>query len=131
MIKAYIIFGILGWLMEILWTGFNSLLKKDLKLISNTSIWMFFIYGMASFMAPICKMIAPFPVIIRGGVYVVCIFAAEFIFGSLLKRINICPWDYSKYKYNIKGVIRLDYAPVWFVAGLIFETVYKYIVAFF
>ena len=33
----------------------------------------------------------------------------------------MCPWDYSGAKTSIKGVIRLDYAPYWMIAGLIFE----------
>ena len=34
-------------------------------------------------------------------------------------------WDYSRAKFNIKGVIRLDYAPLWFTAGLFFEKFLK------
>ena len=30
-----------------------------------------------------------------------------------------------KSKYNIKGIIRLDYAPAWFGAGLLFEKLLK------
>ena len=128
MFKAYVIFGILGWIMEILWTGINSLIKRNFKLTSSTSIWMFFIYGAAAFLSPVCDLVSPFPVLLRGGVYVVCIFAAEFVSGSMLKQINVCPWDYSHNKYNINGVIRLDYMPVWFTAGMIFEFVHKYFI---
>ena len=45
----------------------------------------------------------------------------EFISGSFLKKHNACPWDYSDAALNYKGIIRLDYAPVWFVVGLIYE----------
>lgn len=31
------------------------------------------------------------------------------------------PWDYSHARLNVKGVIRLDYAPVWFLTGLLYE----------
>lgn len=41
----------------------------------------------------------------------------------MLKKAFKCPWDYSKCKYNIKGVIRLDYAPIWFIVGLFYENV--------
>ena len=33
----------------------------------------------------------------------------------------MCPWDYSRARSNIQGVIRLDYAPVWFLTGLLYE----------
>ena len=49
------------------------------------------------------------------------IFTAEYITGYILKKRNMCPWDYSKAKYNINGLIRLDYAPLWFLVGLVFE----------
>mgnify|MGYP000069727767 FL=1 len=57
----------------------------------------------------------------RGSVYTCCIFAGEYLTGSLLKRHNACPWDYSSSPCNVRGLIRLDYAPYWFGAGLIFE----------
>jgi len=49
------------------------------------------------------------------------IFSTEYITGKLLSRKNLCPWDYSNSRFNIGRVIRLDYAPYWFGAGLIFE----------
>lgn len=49
------------------------------------------------------------------------IFAAEFGTGMFLKHYDMCPWDYSNTPYHYKGVIRLDYAPVWFLTGLIYE----------
>lgn len=107
--------------MEIVWTGLHSLLTGDPKLVGNTSIWMFPIYGMAALFTPICSILKGKNFIIRGGIYAVCIFIAEFTTGALLRSFQLCPWDYSNAKYNIMGLIRLDYAPVWFIAGLIFE----------
>lgn len=115
--------------MEIIWTGFHSFLHKNYKLTANTSIWMFFIYGMAIFLEPICDALSMFPVIVRGGVYTVCIFAVEYITGTFLKKVDICPWDYSASRFSVQGVIRLDYAPAWFAAGLIFESIYRFLVA--
>ena len=33
------------------------------------------------------------------------------------------PWDYSGVPHQYKGVIRLDYLPVWFLTGLFFEKI--------
>lgn len=49
------------------------------------------------------------------------IFSAEYISGKLLRKKEFCPWDYSRAKWNIGKVIRLDYAPLWFLVGLFFE----------
>jgi len=113
--------------MEILWTGAASLLRRDFKLSANTSIWMFFIYGSVLFLEPVCDMLAPYPIIIRGCVYVICIFAAEYLTGLALRRARICPWDYSGSAYNVHGVISLNYAPAWFAAGLVFEAMYRFL----
>ena len=125
MMTKFLIYGVMGWCMEIIWTGFNSLLKKDFKLNANTSLWMFFIYGMAIFLEPTYELLIKLPFIVRGGIYVICIFFAEYVTGCLLKKVNACPWDYSDSRYNINGIIRLDYAPLWFIAGLIFEGVHR------
>ncbi len=114
--------------MEILWTGFHSLKDKDYKMTATTSIWMFFIYGMVVFFEPVCDLLAGLPIIIRGGVYVLCIFGIEYLTGGFLRRLGTCPWDYTGSRFSINGLIRLDYAPAWFLAGIIFETVYRQLI---
>ena len=125
MIKRFLLFGVIGWCMEIIWTGFASLFKGDLAMTSKTSIWMFFIYGFAGLLQPVINYFMRYPLVVRGGLYVLFIFAVEFICGFLMTQFNACPWDYSGARYNVMGVIRLDFAPVWFLAGVIFEYAHK------
>ncbi len=47
--------GTTGWCMEIIFTSLRCISDKNRKLIGNTSIWMFPIYGMASFLKPVCS----------------------------------------------------------------------------
>lgn len=125
-VKDYLLCGLCGWCMECFWTGLASLCKrKDKTLSCKTSVWMFPIYGMAAFLTPICKKLENRSALIRGGVYLLLIYSTEFVSGIILKKHNACPWDYSKAKLNFKGVIRLDYAPAWFLAGLCFEKLLK------
>lgn len=120
----FITCGLLGWCMECGFTGLHSLRShKDPELTCHTSIWMFPIYGAAAFLTPICKLLKNTNTLIRGGIYTVCIFITEFCTGELLKKYKACPWDYSKAKFNLKGVIRFDYAPLWFIMGLFFEKI--------
>ena len=49
------------------------------------------------------------------------IFSVEYTTGSLLAKHQLCPWDYQRSRWNIRRYIRLDYAPLWFGAGLLFE----------
>jgi len=109
--------------MEILWTGLHAFRVRNLKLIGKSSLWMFPIYGCAAFLAPVMRRMKKVHILKRGLVYMLCIFSGEYISGSLLKSRNICPWDYSKSPYQLQGVIRLDYAPVWFLVGLLYERI--------
>jgi len=124
MIMRFIVFGMLGLAMEGIWTGLGSLKNKDLKATSKSSIWMFFIYGMASFFTPLIDIILPFHWAVRGLIYAFIIFALEYIFGRALKRWDACPWDYSHIRFNVHGVIRLDYLPVWAFVGFFMEYIY-------
>lgn len=83
---------------------------------------MFPIYGLAVFLEPIHDRIRSRPFYIRGGVYTFIIFLIEYFTGLALKILTgICPWDYSGSRFSVNGFIRLDYAPAWFAAGLLFE----------
>lgn len=113
--------GVAGWCLEVLWTGGISYIHHDLSMSATTSILMFPIYGLGAFIKPISQFLSGNPVLFRGAVYTVCIFVTEYATGSVLKSFGICPWNYSDAKYNINGLVRLDYAPAWFTVGLLFE----------
>lgn len=118
----FIIYGLVGWCVEIFWTGLGSFIRGDVTLRGWTCAWMLPIYGMMIFLEPIHNRIRKWPVVLRGGVYTLLIFTVEFLTGTLLRAIiGVCPWDYSRSPYSILGVIRLDYAPYWFISGLLFE----------
>ena len=117
----FLLCGLLGWCLEIFWTGLTSLQRRQMKLMGHSSFWMFPIYGCAAFLRPVSKLLKGKSVWLRGTLYAAGIFVVEFISGSFLKKHDLCPWDYSKAKLNYKGVIRLDFLPVWFFTGLLYE----------
>ena len=121
--KDFIKCGILGWCLEITFTALHSLQQRKFTLQGTTSLWMFPIYGTAAVIAPLYHSIKNLPALLRGCIYSVGIFSFEYISGTFLKRHGMCPWDYSHAKTNIDGVIRLDYAPLWMAAGLLFERI--------
>ena len=121
--RKFLICGLTGWCMEILFTAFDSFRRRELKLMGRTSVWMFPIYGMAVLIEPAYHLTKKFPALFRGFLYSAGIFAIEFLSGSFLKKHSICPWDYSRAKTNVNGVIRLDYTPFWMAAGLIYEKI--------
>ncbi len=113
--------GMYGWCLEILWTGLHSLLRHEPKLMGFSSLRMFPIYGMASLLSPLSALLKKFGTVTRGFIYMLCIFTVEYTSGMYLKKRDCCPWDYSGSPLQINGVIRLDYAPLWFFTGLFYE----------
>ena len=119
-------------------------MSGDMRLMGHTSLLMFPIYGMGAFLLPVSrfldqwltglpgleaageKLISPGARLIRHGlIYMVLIFAAEYVTGTALMALGICPWDYSPWPDQIAGVIRLRFAPLWFATGLLFELITK------
>ena len=100
--------GFTGLCLEILWTGLHSLLRGDASMKGTTSLLMFPIYGCASLILPVYKKLKTLPALLRGSLYTAGFYLAEFASGSILQY---------------KGIIRLDYLPVWFLTGLFFEKI--------
>jgi len=111
--------------MEIIWTGLNSLISGDLTLEGFTNLWMFFIYGSAVFLESVHDVISGWSWILRGVVWVIIIWGIEYTSGLILVSVlGIYPWHYTG-RFAVNGLIRLDYGPAWFVAGLIFERIHR------
>lgn len=92
-----------------------------------TSLWMFFVYGSAVFiLEPIHHMISQWRWYFRGIIWVILIWGIEYCSGLLLIQvIGVSPWYYTG-PFAIDGLVRIDYAPAWFVAGLMFEKVHNW-----
>ncbi len=129
MAKRFFIYGLLGWIMEILWTGFLSAMAGDWRLMSTTYMWMFPIYGLAVFLEPLHNHIREWSWWIRGALWVSAIWLIEFSAGLLIQSIaGTIPWDYTKSPWQVAGLIRIDMAPLWFLVGLLFERLHDYLV---
>lgn len=122
----FVVYGCFGWCFEIIFTsvkGFFRSKGKDWSFFGKSYLWMLPIYGLAAFLfEPAHDAMRQLPWPIRGVIYAIGLFIVEFITGWLLRvTTGKCPWDYSHAKYNFKGLIRWDYAPVWFGFCLVLE----------
>lgn len=118
----FFIYGFTGLCMEVVWNGLGSLIRGDVNIIGKTSLWMFPVYGLAVFLEVLHNDIRHLPTFVRGGIYTLIIFSFEFISGWTFRYVlGVTPWDYSGNPFSIYGLIRLDFTPAWFVAGLLFE----------
>ena len=128
--------GMTGWCLEVVFTSMESILVHDWRLMGRTSLLMFPIYGCGALLAPIGSLadrwIGDGPLsrtdwIIRHGLlYMVLIFTAEYLSGAVLTAWGMCPWDYTGFQTSVNGLIRLDFAPLWFATGLLFEWISKF-----
>ena len=127
--------GVAGWCMEVVFTALGSILAHDWRMMGHTSLLMFPIYGFGALLEPIGAWVdrwigeidlsAPDRIIRHGLLYMVLIFVGEYASGAWLNARGICPWDYSGTRTSVDGLIRLDFAPLWFAAGLLFERISK------
>jgi uncharacterized membrane protein len=120
--KNFIRCGLIGWVAELFFTCFHQVaLTNDRRLMGQTSLLMFPIYGFGTFIPVISRYLKKMGIILRGTVYAALIFIMEYLSGSFLRLFNACPWDYSQSRFQINGLIRLDFFPLWFLLGLLFE----------
>lgn len=129
MIYRFLIYGLLGWGLEVFWTGLGSALKGDVRLAASTYLWMFPIYGLAILMEPLHDNIRNWPWLIRGVLWILIIWTIEYVTGGVIRLITgASPWDYSgTTPWQIDGLIRLDMAPLWFITGLLFEWIHDFL----
>lgn len=126
----FILYGLGGWCGEIVWTAIRDRVRgraSDWKLRGTTYLWMFPIYGSIVFLyEPVHDLLRAWPWALRGLIYTLGFFAAEYLSGWLIKRLTgSCPWDYSQWsRFSVNGYIRLDYAPIWFLVGLGLEPIH-------
>lgn len=121
MAKRFFIYGIIGWGIEILWTGCESLINGDLRLIGYSNLWMFAIYGCAVFLEPLHDIIAAWKWYFRGVIWVILILGMEYTSGLILYTLlGVRPWHYTG-PFSVDGFVMLSFAPAWFAAGLLFE----------
>lgn len=122
-IKNFVKCGTAGWCMEITFTALGALRRRELPLVGQTSLWMFPVYGSAAFFKPLFSLCRHCRLVVRGTFYALAIFGAEYASGRLLSRHRLCPWNYDRHHWHINGLIRIDYFPFWFLAGLLFERI--------
>jgi len=128
-----LIYGLLGWCAEVVFTALTeSLPRRDRRLMGYTYLWMFPIYGsIALLYEPLHDSLRGAPLLARAAVYSAGFTAVELATGWAIARITgRCPWDYvaDGYRFAINPYIRWDYFPLWAAAGLALEPVSDFLV---
>ncbi len=119
-----------GLALEVVFTALSELSQaKDWRLMGYTYIWMIPIYALIyPLLCVLYPRLAAWPFYLRGGLYVGLIYIVEYASGWLIRKATgQCPWEggYYKARWGVHGLIRLDFAPAWFAAALLFESVFR------
>jgi hypothetical protein len=128
------VYGHLGFLIEIWFTGLHSLIfNKDLRGRAVTYLPMFLIYGTTALILENVSEALPWPFYFKAFVYIFIIYFAEGFSGWVLKKTTgRIPWDYGLSRWTPFGLINLSYVPFWFLLALSFDiithAIYKIVV---
>ncbi len=129
MLIRFVLYGLLGWAIEIVWTALSSTVsgaQRGWRLAGTTYLWMFPIYGLlAPLYEPMHDALREKPWPVRGAAYGAGIMAIEYATGAALRKtFGAAPWDYTYARRHIHGLVRPDYFPYWAAVGLAMEKVH-------
>lgn len=123
-----LVFAAVGLAMEIVFTGCFAWLyvkPRDKNLWGRTTLWMIPVYAAAGWIFPVLVVLfQSTPVLFRLLFYVNGIWLAEILSGMALRKLlGDAPWSasYRTARWQVLGLIRLDFAPYWALAGWLFE----------
>jgi hypothetical protein len=129
----FVLYGLLGWCAEIVWTaatGFAA--KRDPRLAGTTYLWMFPIYGLlAPLYEPLHDAVRGWPLLGRAALWAVGFSAVEWATGwAIARATGRCPWDYvaAGARFAANPYVRWDYLPLWAAVGLALEPVHDLLV---
>lgn len=124
-----LVYGLLGWATEVGFTGVQAVLRRprDLRLQGHSYLWMLPIYGLVAYLfEPMHDAVRNRPLWQRAITYAGGFLSVEYASGTALKRgVGLVPWDYTgRSRWVVPGgAMRVDYAPLWGIAGLALEHV--------
>ncbi len=124
----FAVYGALGLCGELAFTSLNGYLRdRGAGFRGRTSPWMFPVYGLVQplFEPAHDAMRDRVPAALRAALYAAGFLAVEYASGRALRRLRgAAPWNYSGARWNVDGLVRMDYGPVWAAAGLALEPVH-------
>jgi len=125
MVRRFLAWGLLGWALEVGFTSISDTVwMRDRRMKGHSYLWMLPIYGSGGMLLEgLHERLASrgVPRWRRALVYMAGIFGMEYGSAVLLNTlIGDVPWRYGR-GINVRGYVRLDYAPFWYACGLLFE----------
>ena len=120
----FLAYGLTGWAIDTLFVCIQTGRRRPSSLMNVP------VYGLAQpLFEPVHDRLRQHQPMQRAALYGAGILAVEYTSGRLLRRlIGHAPWDYSRARFGIDGLIRLDYLPLWAAYGLGLERLHDFLV---
>jgi hypothetical protein len=120
------VYALLGWGVDFAYNQALAPLRGEPVLEVRTSPWMLPLYGLIQpLFEPAHDALRGRSRLLRGAVYGAGFLGVEYASGRLLRRLRgQAPWDYSHVRFQLHGLTRFDYFPLWALAGLALEHVH-------
>jgi hypothetical protein len=131
LVLRFLLYGLIGWCAEILWSGlYQALLGDsiDWSLPGSTHLWMFPLYsaGGVFVFEPLHNSIRRWPWALRAALYVPVLFVIAYLTRWVLcGGLGYCPATSSTGEAELVG---LHYAPLLFVLGLLLERLHNWLI---
>ncbi len=124
LLARFYIYAIHGYVTEVMFTAaWEFVVHLNWKFPGNSSVWAMLIYGTSTLVLEqmYLRLHHVVPLLGRGLLYTAWTYCWEFSTGYLLSQFGACPWDYSPFQLDFMGLVTLEYAPLWFVGGILAE----------
>lgn len=116
-----LLYGILGLLVEDLFTGIKSFIQGDRRGTTKSYLYMPFVWGLGGLLFRcLAPSVESAPLLGQWLLWAMLIYTVEGLSGAVLKKVlGVVPWDYSKQRGSaLYGTINLFYAPFWVLLAI-------------
>ncbi|KAK2823942.1 hypothetical protein Q5P01_021117 [Channa striata] len=124
LVRLYV-YALHGCLCEVAFTAvLDWCWTQDRRLEGHSSLWALPMYATAIYLMEnlrACLLAQHQPLPVRLTAYTTFIYLWELSWGAGLRLFGACPWDYSAYRYNLGGLVTLEYVLPWAVAAFLAE----------
>jgi uncharacterized membrane protein len=125
-------FIFIGITLEIVATSIMDFIKyRDPRLKGESYLWMLPVYAVVPYIYMfVTSTFKDSGWMMKGFIYMISFYLLELVAGLIIKRlVGVSPWNYKNYRFHFKEVICLEYAPVWFIYGVVGEMYYDFLIA--
>jgi uncharacterized membrane protein len=125
-------FIFIGITMEVVATSIMDFIKyRDPRLKGETYLWMLPVYAVVPYIYMfVTSTFKDSGWIVKGFIYMIAFYLLELMAGLIIKAlVGVSPWNYKDYRFHFKEVICLEYAPVWFIYGVVGEWYYEFLIS--